>query len=78
MLMKKQLNRKTDLLCSAMIACKAAPSGYETADELQTEEAFAEALLDKAAFVFKAAVSVLSVHGVTPASSSVSGAALCC
>lgn len=78
MLMKKQLKRKMDLLCSAMITCKAAPRGYETADELQTEEAGRLQKLDRAAFVFKAAVAVLSVHAVTPASSSVSGAAHCC
>lgn len=34
MLMKKQLKRKMNLLHITMIACKAAPWGYDTADEL--------------------------------------------
>lgn len=34
MLMKMQLKRKMDLLCTAMITSETAPSGYETADKL--------------------------------------------
>lgn len=34
MLMKMQLKRKMDLLCTAMITSETAPSGYETAEEL--------------------------------------------
>lgn len=33
-LMKMQLKRKMDLLCTAMITSETAPSGYETAEEL--------------------------------------------